>query len=361
MSFIPASDSSFDERAQKRRGLRSRLLRFGVSYLDDATGGIFPSDLILLGAPSGFGKTQLCCLIALANLEDGKKVHYIALEADQYEIEQRLKYQLFIANYLADANRPLLDERISFRKWYVGDYDETLKVYEDFADKLFSEAYKDLFLFYKQGDFNIVDLIEQVSANADKTDLIIVDHVHYFDLDDDNENRAMKQIAKTSRTLALDENKPIILVSHLRKRDKDINGALVADMEEFHGSSDLFKIATKVITMASGGMSEQGTYETYFRVPKNRIDGGVNRFIGRTFFDPRMGSYEKKYEVGWATQTRRNGFMEVEAGFYPDWAKQPALGSSSDSDIQRVAAIVKPQGRTNYAERVLRKDFGDDV
>src|SRR5690606_17377988 len=101
----------------------------------------------------------------------------------------------------------------------------------------------DLFLFYKTKTFGTNELLLAVAECSKDTDLIIVDHVHYFDFDDDNENRAIKDLAKIVRQLSIEEQKPIILIAHLRKRDKK-NPDLVADLEEFHGSSDLYKIAT---------------------------------------------------------------------------------------------------------------------
>lgn len=328
--FRPAAQSSRPERAQREKGIST--LRFGVDFLDDALRGIFPDDLILLGAPSGVGKTQLCCNIAIANIEDEKTVHYIALEASEYEIERRLKYPLVLERYYADANRPKIEGRVTFTDWLMGRYKHELAAYEDDAEKFFETAYKNLHLYYKQDKFGLNQLIESIQYCSRDTELILIDHVHYFDLDDDNENRAIKEIAKTVRTLAIEEQRPIILVAHLRKRDRN-SDELVAGLEEFHGSSDLFKIATRVITVSPGRMTSDGLYETFFRVPKNRLDGGVTRFAAREFYNPKRGGYEnQKYQLGWAEQKRSKGFEELARDLYPDWATRSrpfALGQSS--------------------------------
>jgi len=316
--FIAAGASSHKERKQRDLGIKT--MRFGIDFLDDALRGIFPDDLILLGAPSGVGKTQLCCNIALANIADGRKVHYIALEAGEFEIERRLKYPLVMEYFYSDQQRPRLGQRITFPDWLMGKYKTELAPYEDKAEKFFATAFKDLMLYYKQDKFGITDLIQSVHYCAKETDLIIVDHVHYFDFDDDNENRAIKDIAKAVRSLALEEQRPIILVAHLRKRDRG-NDDLVAGMEEFHGSSDLFKIATKVITVSPGNMTESGLIETFFRCPKNRIDGSVTRFSARELYNPKKGEYEKsKYQLGWAEQKRSKGFASLDGNLYPAWA-----------------------------------------
>lgn len=309
---------AFDLERIERIKRGSKLLKFGVSYLDDALYGVLPDDLILLGAPSGVGKTQFCCNLALSNLEDGRKIHYIALEAGVLEIEQRLKFPLVMERFWADPNHPQI--KPTFSEWMIGKFDKELDSYEKDAAKFFESAFRDLFLFYKQENFGCSELIEAVLSCSHETDLIIVDHVHYFDFDNDNENSALKEIAKTVRTLALEEQVPIFLVAHLRKRDRG-NDELVAGLDEFHGSSDLTKIATKVITFAPGKPTENGTYETFFRIPKNRLDGGVSRYLGKTSFNPKRGNYEQKYQMGWASQTRSAEFRALVGAEYPTWAR----------------------------------------
>ncbi len=341
--FRSAGENSFLERAA-RELTPQKVMRFGVDFLDDALRGIYPDDLILLGAPSGIGKTQLCCNIAYANIEDGKRVHYIALEASEYEIERRLKFPLVFERFLADPQRPRLPRKLNYADWLLGQYTAELEKYEQDAALFFEGAFKNLFVYYKQENFGVTDLIREVCLAGEETDLIIVDHVHYFDFDDDNENRAIREIAKTVRTLAIEQQKPIILVAHLRKRDK-ANDEIAAGLDEFHGSSDLYKIATKVITVAGGGPDMDGNFKTFFRIPKNRIDGGVTRFLGLELFNPRKGSYERdNYKIGWADQKRSQGFAEVGSNYAPDWARRHGPGgvvSDNRIDIPRASGLAE--------------------
>lgn len=329
-------------------------MRFGIDFLDDALRGIFPDDLILLGAPSGVGKTQLCCNIALANIEDERNVHYIALEAGEYEIERRLKFPLVMDRFYSDPDRPRLGRTIDYTDWLMGTHKEALRPYEDEADRFFESAYKNLHLYYKQDKFDLGDLISSVHYVAAKTDLIMIDHVHYFDLDDDNENRAIKEIAKTVRSLAIEEQRPILLIAHLRKRDRQ-NDDLVAGLEEFHGSSDLFKIATRVITLSPGQMTQSGLYETFFRVPKNRLDGGVTRFAARELYNPKSGGYEKnQYQLGWAEQKRSKGFTGLDRDRIPAWASRarsiPSGQSSNPYPVHKAVPNFAPNGRGTRVE-----------
>lgn len=320
-AFRRASDSAFKE-IEGRQVARKNLRKFGIPFLDDALIGISPSDLVLLGAPSGVGKTQLCTNIALANMREGKRVHFMALEAEQFEIERRLKYQLLTDAYFkADRSLRVPGLHLSYDRWLMGDFLKPLADFELLTAKAFEQNYRDLFCYYKQDRFTLTDLIENVVSSAPDSDLFIIDHVHYFDLDDDNENRAMKQIAKTVRDLALEEGKPIILVAHLRKRDRQ-NEDLVPGIDEFHGSSDLTKIATKVITLAPGGRTADGCFETFIRIPKNRLNGGCTRFLGRVMFDPKRNSYEAQYKIGRSSLSKKSGFEELDRDLLPDWANK---------------------------------------
>lgn len=329
MGFLRSIEKAFDE-VNHRKTLRDGLLSFGIKYLDDAMIGILKNDLILIGAASGGGKTQTCCNIARANVEIGKKVHYIALEAEYLEIERRIKYQIFAKHFFADPGRPPV--QISFQNWMLGDFIESCVVYEAMAAKEFIEKYDKLFTFYKADKFDVDDLIATVMECADETDLIILDHVHYMDYDGDNENKAVKTIAKTARTLALEMGKPIILVSHVRKMDKGVN-SFAPGLEEFHGSSDLYKIATKAITIGPGGIHPDGRIETYFRIVKNRFEGSVTRYIGKCYYGSKDGSYKKEYQIGDAYQSRDTGFTQLEGYNYPTWGEYYSPQSSNNNPV----------------------------
>ena len=317
--FKPASASAFVE-LEKRRHARNDLLSFGIQYLDDALIGISRSDLVLLGAPSGIGKTQLCCNIALANLSAGRRVHFMALEAEEHEIERRLKYQIIANMYFSDSERPRLSHHLTYDRWVLGDFLDDLHEYEQRAADFFAKAYEQLNLYYRGDRFGITELVEEMLIVSGKSDLFIIDHAHYFDFEEGDENRALKDIAKTVRALVLEEKTPVVLVAHLRKKDRG-NEELAPGMDEFMGSSDLVKIATKVVTIAPGGRTPDGCFETFFRTPKNRTSGASNRFIGRVMFDPKRNAYEKSYKVGTSSLTKRTGFEELDPSLQPEWAK----------------------------------------
>ena len=164
--FSPSS-RFFDERLERIK-LEGKLLRFGLAFADDSLLGILPDDLVLVGAPSGVGKTQFCVNVALANVSEGKRVHFFALEASDLEIERRLKFQVLMGNFYGDPNRPRIGKPLLFDEWEIGAYEDVLKPYEEWAEKYCTESYKSLFTFYKTENFGVEKLIEYVNPLASK-------------------------------------------------------------------------------------------------------------------------------------------------------------------------------------------------
>lgn len=275
--------------------------------------------LFLLGDFTVTHNTAFCCNTAIANVRKGKRVHFIALEAEKYEIERRIKYQIFAKLFFKKKKEgvQLKESTITFQNWMVGDYIESLAEIEGETASIFANYFTNFFTFYKVDKFDVTDLVKTVVSCASETDLIIVDHVHYFDFDDDKENKAIKEIAKTARSLALENGIPIILVSHLRKKDR-YQTDLAPSLEEFHGSSDLYKICTKAITLGPGSWTD-GKLETYIRIVKNRFDGGVTRLLGSVNFLIFEGKYEDEYAIGDANQNKDSGFVQLNRADYPAW------------------------------------------
>lgn len=298
-SLITTGFLSFDERLVKERfkrlDLQNRGLSFGVSYLDDALGGIYPNDLVVLTAKTGLGKSQLGMLTALSNARAGKRVHFFALEAEEYEIERRVKYQMIADKFFSMQNRP--DIRLNYLDWYYGNLDEALTEIEISIDRL-GKIHPSLNVFYRSREFDVKEFERLFFAIKDETDLVIVDHLHYFDIEDENENRAMKEIVKKVRDCALLSGKPIILVAHVRKTDKRLR-QLMPDIEDLHGSSDIGKIATKVITIAPHGEILPGNLRTTFMsVLKCRADGSRSRTVAAMAYNLITQRYEQEYSVG---------------------------------------------------------------
>jgi hypothetical protein len=348
-----SSSSRMAAELEDRLTLKDRILKWGITYLDDATRGIFANDLVLLGAPPGLGKTALSINIAVTNLTEGKKVHYIALEAHPLEIERRIKYNYFANLFFSDNDRPKLNGAMNFKTWCLGDHKDKIKKYEDITEEFSRKAFVDLFTLYKDSKFRVEDLIKHVNFVADETDLIIVDHAHYFDWDEESDNNALKRIVHSARGLTQDIGRPILLVAHLRKKDRGMQ-ELAPGMDDFHGSSELTKVSTKCITLSPGSATDDGKYITYFRVAKDRLDGGPTRYLGITTYNPKKGGYDDEYTLTWANASR---VAELSLDQYPDWARHGRASSNSNPLLNGGGTdSFTRQARPKYPKRMYVPD-----
>lgn len=319
-----ASASRLDGERAERIEMGRRALSFGIQYLDDAMGGITTRDLVIVGAKTGVGKTALATIMALHNSQRGARVHYFALEAEDREIERRMKFQILARHYYADAS----NERrtIRYLDWYMGRLDRELGPHEDAADKELRQALRNLHTFYRVRDFTADDFVKQLDRIKDETDLVILDHLHYVDTDDENENRGYKKIVKRIRDSALELGKPVVVVAHVRKGDRRLE-PLVPTVEDFHGTSDVPKIATKGVMLAAAydmPNPESHVWNTYIQSAKCRPDSTVTRYVAVIQFDTRRNDYRERYLLGRLKDGGKT--LEVIANAdKPDWAKKNSL------------------------------------
>ena len=309
---------------EDRLAQRGKILRFGVHFLDRALRGIFPNDLILLGAWTGMGKTALSTLIARANSAAGKRVHYFALEAEDREIERRMKYMLITDMIFSrPMPREILD-RMNYLDWLAGDLDDITARFEPAAELALVQEYKTLHTLYRTRDFTVDDLDRAMLEVQDSTDLYIIDHIHFVDSPDEmNENRGYKIVIKKIRDLALRIGKPVVVVAHLRKKDGRSKPMIVPTIDDFHGTSDIPKIATKAIMLAPAfdrATGNNSMWATYISVAKCRPEGSRSRYVGLVTFNSRMSAYEKQFVLGRVSGGGEK-FDTIDKTEIPAWAR----------------------------------------
>lgn len=314
--FKPSGERLDGER-EKRLALAARAMPFGISYLDDYCIGIHPTDLVVLCAASGAGKTTIAALIAQLAAARGKRVHFFALEAHKGEIEQRMLFR-----EVCDLIRERGEQRfITFQQWMYAStpFPEDL---EKEALRRFRGRVDGMFTYYRGERFTAEHIQRHFAEVRAETDLILLDHLHYIDSDDPNDNRALKDITKTIRDAALAMERPVIVVAHLRKRDRN-KPRLIPDMDDVHGSSDIVKIATKVIALAPARdrvSSDPSVSNTYMQVVKDRFPG-TNGYAALCQYDLRTLRYRDQYTVG-RLSFSGDEFEYLSEEQRPTWAKR---------------------------------------
>lgn len=291
-----SSAARFESEGKHRRNVAGKALAFNVSYLDDYCRALMPHDLVLIAARTGAGKTTLAELIATSNAEQGKRVHYFALEAEPDEIERHLLYRAIAREVFRRSVRECAG--INYPDWYLGKFDQRLGFITREVQAEVASRYRTLNTWYKIREFTSADITKLFLAVRNETDLIVLDHLHYVDTPvDQSENRAQKAITTAIRDCALSIGVPIVVVAHLRKRGN--RKALMPDADDVMGSSDITKIATRLILIAPARDQDCSGPEqpTYMQVEKDRLAGG-SKLAALIAYDLRTCRYSNHYHLG---------------------------------------------------------------
>lgn len=316
--FLPAEERLKGEKAE-RLVQGERLLSYGVKFLDDALLGIMMNDLIVIGAKLGAGKTQLATAIALSVARGGNPAHYFALEAEDKEIERRIKFGRLYDRYCKAGN----SARLRYSDWRVGRLEKTFAPFEKEVEEEMGGLVKNLHTLYRTaGDFNLKALERQLMQVVGKTRLIVIDHLHYIDTEDKEENVAYKATMKIIRDIVLRFGVPVVVIAHLRKNQSYRTAPLVNSYEDFHGTSDVPKIATTAIMLGpADDVVPDASYlwPTYMNVVKSRMEGGVKRYTALLNFDARSGLYQPQYDLG-RLNAARDEWEALPPDKLPPWA-----------------------------------------
>jgi replicative DNA helicase len=296
----------FIEMRLQRELTYQRRVPFGIPFLDDAIGAISPTDLIVVGAATGLGKTEFC--VTLCD-EASKKVQvtFFALEAEMYEVQQRLLYRKFADIVL---KKPNLNTHISYRDFRLG-------VFETKFESEISQAQGAVAntigfrTIYRTGAYGVRDFCKNLMALKEESGLMVVDHLHYFDTTNPNELNHIKESIKLIRDTALIAGIPIVLVSHLRKKDKFHYE--FPTLDELHGSSEISKRATIIILIEKAVKfqisKDKQISSTIMHIAKLRHEGGVQRYYGLLKFNLRKRVYENEYYL---LEKDKDGFKAID-------------------------------------------------
>ena len=266
--------------------------QYGIGYLDNVLHGILKSDLVLIGARTGAGKSTIANQIAYYNAKNGVKVSLFSLE--NYENEFEL-IELFKECH---KKSPYLE--IDFRS-----FKSRLKTYPDEILKESFEIVKNNnkninIVARKPNGFNIETMAKYFVDHArNGSQLFVIDHIDYFDMHNPgaSENQNITEIMREIRKLQDIYHVPVILISHLKKGLKE---TIVPTLEDFMGTSNKTKEATTVILIAPDDTENTGQpnyiKKTWICIRKERGLGFFN-VACNIGFNLHTKSYEEDYDI----------------------------------------------------------------
>lgn len=300
-------------------------LKYPIAYLNEALGGMTKSELIVIGADSGTGKTEIVNSIAFDNASRGKNVYLFSLEGDRYEVINRQRYKEYTQMVNSTKRWDLLVSYRDFIQGNMGDKKDKVRDEMLSIDELFKAKYKTLKIYAREESLTMELFASHLELINGKADLVVIDHLHYFDFKSRDEYSEINEIMKQLKTLQDKYRIPIVLVSHLRKKDKT---RVFPGQEDFHGSSNIVKQADTCIVLAHIEPGEEDTehyakqvntniYDTGIRVAKSR-SGFSNRLLGIVKYDLNKRKYADDYELAICGNTF---VTKIEKDSYPTWSR----------------------------------------
>ncbi len=202
----------------------------GIKTLDEKTGGLQPSDLILLAGRPGLGKSSLAlCFIEHAALRAGKTCAIFTLEMSELQVVQRLISM--VAEI--DGNRIRRGRLTLPELQAISDASGQLQQAQIFVEE--------------SSRLTVTDILaksRRLQAERGKLDMIVIDYLQLIEGIGDDDNR-VQEVAKISRALkaiARELEVPVVALSQLSRQietrgtepmlsDLRESGALEADAD----------------------------------------------------------------------------------------------------------------------------------
>ncbi len=202
----------------------------GLKTLDAKTGGLQPSDLILVAGRPGLGKTSLAlCFIEHAALRAGKTCAIFSLEMSELQLVQRL----ISMTAEIDGNR-IRRGRLSLPE---------LQAISDASGRLQqAQIYVE-----ESSRLTVTDILaksRRLQAERGKLDIIVIDYLQLIEGigDDDNRVQEVAKISRALKSIARELEVPVVAVSQLSRQietrgtepmlsDLRESGALEADAD----------------------------------------------------------------------------------------------------------------------------------
>lgn len=209
-------------------------LSTGFPSIDTLTLGMVGGELIIIAGPTSRGKTLLSMNIANNIAKKGGRVLFVTLEMTHAELTSRYMY----VNGGWDTN--------------------------DFA----TVAANTIFQVNDELDWQDIDGLMQNAKEQLDVDLVIIDHLHYFTRELQNVAEDLGRITKEFKKNAKRYDIPVILISHIRKmqKDEELSG------ESLRGSSLIAQDADVVLMVNR----DPETNQMGVMIDKNRNRGKLS-------------------------------------------------------------------------------------
>lgn len=322
-----------DRVLERLADLSGRVIKFGINFLDDATLGIAPEELVIIGARTGTGKTELLNLIAESAARNAR-VAFFSLESHELEIEQRTLYREIHKklNELPEADRKMVtwNGKLTYTQFARGKFNpDAMKLLLGSCGitDSFEKRYENLKVLYRKNP-TAKTIENDILSMEGEIDLWILDHLHFLNYDSTNELDAVRTAMKLFYDVAAKQKSPLIIASHLRKDA----GEEFPSISDLHGSSEISKraVTTILIDQLPKNKFYAGVNDvpTLFHIAKFRIDGRLRRSYAVHQFNTVSRRYSDNYIL---MSKDEKGEIIIDGNQPPEWA----VNSLSKEELQK--------------------------
>lgn len=253
-------------------------------FIDKYFGGISDNEFMIVGCPTGFGKTSWGNCLCFDSVKIGLKPALFSLENTQGDT---LRVRAFLVWKELSKQYDSL-----YREWKEVTESDSPPEYTVESFAMAAQQLSQIILYENQGVYTMEDLARDLeNAKNQGANFIVLDHIDFID-QDENVFVSGTRIANYIKTW-VDKNRiPVIAFSQIAKiLPKDV---VIPNSDMFYGSNNKIKLATSVLALTRDKEhpnDDKYLYPSYFVVRKDRYGSKIN--CGEIInFDIRTGGYQ---------------------------------------------------------------------
>ena len=281
----------------------ANVIKYGYEFLDEKLIGIDTADLVILGAPTGKGKSTFMRSVARSASMQGYKVMYFILEDNPVRTEEN---EIYLA---VNKMRELQGKKLyPYEQYVLGEINKKTLYQEmlDLSKSVNMNVAKNLHWVSGKASTTGTEILEKMEQEKDNYDLFIIDHLHYIALEGkESKQLSVEYFMKALSKIVSENSLRVLMASHYRKLGKD-----KPSDEAFKDAQAIAQNATTTIHLypiekdieiepmetddGDGMIDEEYNTEIYISKTRNLFSGGKIK----AKFNRQTGNYDgyKEYE-----------------------------------------------------------------
>lgn len=251
---------------------RSSKIRTGFNQIDLATGGIAPSDVLLVAADTGAGKSALALQMAYQIAHQGIPTAFLAGEMTNGENVLRLLSQL---------------SGVTNLNWLTHITDPEYKLLVEWATSIKNAP---IYFEHRISDMQTLRTHLRSLVRRQKVKVLVIDYIQLFKMERLDRRKRNERIAEASQEVKRLANELEIAIIEVAQFNREGAKSAQAGLHDLEGSGQLEKDASLIFLLdLSDGEFEDGDRRKYreakIRIVKGRNVGKgecIGKFYGRS-------------------------------------------------------------------------------